>query len=202
MNYDFRILVFTVRMVQSGALDLFSGIVWILRSEPITFGIDTAACKSLVPSSHPVFDPQGLSIRMRVQHRGKVYDQGKRILFTLDTSGNPMVIESRKDVDGCHRDDRLWTMGLFWATVSALIQEQGKNMDFTPTPGGWDLTLTLEPPEKANKVLNKANREISARKQAHVEAHVEARNNGAITDTEMLENITGCDPFRRLGISL
>ena len=31
----------------------------------------------------------------------------------------------------------------------------GQKIDFTPTPGGWDLTLTLEPPEKANKVLNK-----------------------------------------------
>ena len=69
-------------------------------------------------------------------------------------------------------------------------------IDFTPTPGGWDLTMTLEPPEKANKV--KAIQEMSARKKAHAEG----RNNEAIIDTEMLVKIMGGDPFRRLGISL
>ena len=34
VNYDFRILVFTLKRAHSGALDLFSGIVWILLSEP------------------------------------------------------------------------------------------------------------------------------------------------------------------------
>ena len=132
--------------------------------------------------------------------KDKVYDEGKRILCTLDTSGKPMVIESRKDVDGCHRDDRLWTMGCFGPQRqgSSFDLRTGQEMDFTPTPGGWDLTLTLEPTEKANNVLNTAIQEISARKKAHVEA----RNNGAITDTETLVKIMGCDPFRRLGISL
>ena len=81
---------------------------------------------------------------------------------------------------------------------SSFDPRTGQEIDFTPTTGGWDLTLTLEPLEKANKVLNKAIQEISARKKAHVEA----RNNGAITDTEMLVKITGCDPFSRLGIRL
>ena len=51
--------------------------------------------------------------------------------------------------------------------VSVLIQQQGK----TPTtPDGWDLAMTSEPPERANKVLNKAIQEISAKKRANVEA--------------------------------
>ena len=70
-------------------------------------------------------------------------------------------------------------------------------IDFTPTPGGWDLTMTLDPPERSNKVLNKAVQEISVRKRANVET----RDNGAITDTEWFVNIMGCDPFRRRGIS-
>ena len=59
--------------------------------------------------------------------------------------------------------------------------------DFTPTPGGWDLTMTLEPPERANKVLNKAIQEISAMKRASVQA----RDSGAVTDTERWMNIMG-----------
>ena len=51
--------------------------------------------------------------------------------------------------------------------------------------------MTLEPPERANKVLNKAIQEISAKKRAHVEA----RNYGAITDTEVGEN-HGMRPFQ------
>ena len=73
----------------------------------------------------------------------------------------------------------------------------GQKIDFTPTLGGWDLTMTLELPERANKMLNKAIQEISAKKRAAVEA----RDYGAITDTERLVRIMGCDPFRRLGFT-
>ena len=57
--------------------------------------------------------------------------------------------------------------------------------------------MTLEPLERANKMLNKANQEISAKKRAPLEA----RDYGAITDTENLLSIMGCDPFRRPGFS-
>ena len=73
----------------------------------------------------------------------------------------------------------------------------GQKIEFTPTPGGWDLTMKLELPERANKTLNKANQEISAKKRAAVEA----RDYGAITDTDRLVRIMGCDPFRRPGFS-
>ena len=57
-----------------------------------------------------------------------------------------------------------------------------KKIDFTPTPGGWDLTMTLEPPERASKVLNTKQFRRSVRGKR---ANVEARDNGAITDTEV-----------------
>ena len=78
--------------------------------------------------------------------------------------------------------------------VSVLFRERQK-IDFTPTLGGWDLTMTLEPPERANKMLNKATQEINAKKRAAEEA----RDYGAITDTERLVKIMGCDPFMRAG---
>ena len=68
-----------------------------------------------------------------------------------------------------------------------------QKIDFTQTPGGWDLTMKLEPPERANKMLNKAIQEISAKKRAAEES----RDNGAITGTDGLVRIMGCDPFRR-----
>ena len=91
--------------------------------------------------------------------------------------------------------------GLFWTPkgkVSVLIRYQGKKIKFTPTPGGWDLTMKLEPAERGNKTLNKAIQEISAKKRAAAVA----RDYGAITDTDGLVRIMGCDPFRRLGFSL
>ena len=73
-----------------------------------------------------------------------------------------------------------------------------QKIEFTPTPGGWDLTMKLEPPEKANKILNKAIQEISAKRRAAATA----LDNGAVTDTDGLVRIMGCDPFRRPGIRL
>ena len=49
--------------------------------------------------------------------------------------------------------------------------------------------MKLEPPERANKILNKAIEEISPKKRAAVEA----RDFGANTDTDWLVRIMGCD---------
>ena len=127
-------------------------------------------------------------------------DQGKGIPCTLDGTGKPMVNESRKV--NCRRLSRCVTEMTDcgrWVCFGPLLQgfsydpRTGQQIDFTPTPGGWDLTMTLEPPERAIKKLNKAIQEISAKKRAAAEA----RNNGAITDTKRLVRIMGCDPFRR-----
>ena len=79
--------------------------------------------------------------------------------------------------------------------VSVFDPRTGKKIEFTPTPGGWDLTLKLEPPEKANKIMNKAIQEISAKKRAAAIA----RDYGASTDTDGLVRIMGCGTFRRPG---
>ena len=85
----------------------------------------------------------------------------------LDRSGKPTVIESRKV--NCRRPVMAVTeMTDCGRWVCFGPQRQGfsfdprtwQNIDFTLTPGGWDLTMTLETPERANKVLNKAILEI------------------------------------------
>ena len=166
----------------------------------ITFGIASAACKTVVPANHPaargylIHKDSCLGCAYSSAGKDKVYDPGKRILCTSDASGKPMVIESRKvncrplmavtEMTDCGR----WVCFGPQRQGFSFDPRTGQEIDFTPTPGGWDLTMTLEP-ERANKVLNKAIQEISARKRANVEA----RDNGAIT--------MGCDPFRRPGIS-
>ena len=94
----------------------------------------------------------------------------------LARSGKPIVIESRKV--NCRRPvmavTEMTDCGR-WVCFGA--QRQGfsfdprtwQNNDFTPTPGGWDLTMTFETPERANKVLNKAILEIGAKKSANEE---------------------------------
>ena len=80
----------------------------------ITFGIDTTACKTVVPANHAatrgylIHKDSLLGCAYSTAGRDKVYDQGKRIPCTLDGTGKPMVIESRKvyllptTVDGGH----------------------------------------------------------------------------------------------------
>ena len=58
--------------------------------------------------------------------------------------------------------------------------------------------MKLEPPERANKIVNKAVQEISAKRRAAAIAI----DYGAVTDTDGLVRIRGCDPFRRPGVSL
>ena len=58
--------------------------------------------------------------------------------------------------------------------------------------------MKLEPAERANKIMNKAIQEISAKKRAAAVA----KDYGAVTDTDGSVRIIGCDPLRRLGISL
>ena len=85
-----------------------------------------------------------------------------------------------REQNGGHRDDRLWSMGLFWTTKATFSFDLGTGLkiEFTPAPGGWDL--------------------ISAKKRAGAVS----RDYGAITDTDVLVRIMGGDPFRRAGFSL
>ena len=68
----------------------------------LTFGIDTAACNTVVPVNHPaargyvVHKDSLLGCGYSTAGRDKVYDQGKRILCTLGGTGKPMATESRK----------------------------------------------------------------------------------------------------------
>ena len=72
----------------------------------------------------------------------------------------------------------------------------GQKIKITPTPGGWDLTMKLEPPESQQNI--EQSEEICAKKRAAAAA----RDYGAITGTDGLVRIMGCVPFSRPGFSL
>ena len=135
----------------------------------ITFGIDTAACKTVVPANHPaargyvVHKDSLLGCAYSTAGRDKVYDQGMRILCTLDETGKPMAIDSRKV--NCRRplmavaemtDCGRWVCSGPQGQGFSFQPRTGQKIEFTPTLGGWDLTMKLEPPERGNKWLNKA----------------------------------------------
>ena len=87
----------------------------------ITFGIDTAACKTVVFSKHPaargylVHKDSLLGCAYSTAGRDKVYDHGKRFLCTSD-GHREQKSQLPTTLDGGHRYDRLWSMGLFWTT--------------------------------------------------------------------------------------
>ena len=80
VNCDFRTLGFASRVEAFSPTDLD------LSQRTITFGIDTAACKTVVLANHPA--AHGYLIRKvsllgcaySTAGKDKVYDQGKRIL--------------------------------------------------------------------------------------------------------------------------
>ena len=201
-NFNMRLSVICdSRMwVLSNTLNLFSMTDWTLHSQLSHLVLIPLHVKLLFLPITWILGPQRLPAG-----RDKFYDQGKRILCTLDGTGKPMAIESRKV--NCRRplmavtemmDCGRWVCFGPHGQGFSFDPRSGHKIEFTPTPGGWHLTMKLEPPERANKILNRAIQEISAKKRAAVEA----RDYGAITDTDGLVRIMGCDPFRRPGFSL
>ena len=197
--------------VLSNTSNLFDMNDWILHSELSHLVLIPQHAKTVVLANHPaargylVHKDSLLGCAYSTACQDKVYDQGKRILCTLDETGKPMAIESRK-VD-CRRplmavtemaDCGRWVCFGPQRQAFSFDPRTWQKIEFTPTPGGWDLTMKLEPPERANKILNKAIQEISAKRRAAAIA----KDYGAVNDTDGLVRIMGCDPFRRPGFSL
>ena len=71
----------------------------------ITFGIDTAACKTVVLANHLatrgclIHKDSLLGCACSTAGRDKLYDQGKRILCTSDGTGKPMAIAELSTAD-------------------------------------------------------------------------------------------------------
>ena len=65
-------------------------------------------------------------------------------------------------------------------------------MDFTPTAGGWDLTMELEAPDDASRLLQQAQQAISVDEGKRTQA-------GPGDNLSELVRMLGRDPFSRQG---
>ena len=131
----------------------------------ITFGIDTAACRTVVPANHPA--ARGYRLHKDAESgaaystagKSLVYDEGRRVLVAKQSSGEPMSIDSRQarvrrplmavkpmTEQGqwvCFGPDRAFAYKI----------DTGRVVPFENTPSGWNLTVELEAPSDANEKL-------------------------------------------------
>ena len=134
----------------------------------ITFTIDSAACRTVVPSKHRAARGYRVwSDGMKGQQYGtakrgapKIQDEGKRVLFTKATAGEyPQRLNTRQAdvfeplmsvsdmVDHGH-------MVVFDSDGSfAVKKDSGRKTHFERTGKKWQVNLQLEAPEKANQVV-------------------------------------------------
>ena len=186
--------------VMSNTSNLFNVTDWILHCELSHLVLIPQNAKTVVPTNHhaarwcSVHKDPLLGCAYSTAGRDKVYDQGKRILCTLDETGKPMAMESRK-VD-CRRflmavtemtDCGRWVCFGQQRQGFSVHPRTGQKIEFTSTPGRCDLTMKLEPPERANKIMNKAIQEITAKRRAAAIA----KDYGAVTDTDGLVRCHG-----------
>ena len=138
VNCDFRIWVLPV------ASNLFSLTGWTLVIEQPHL--------ALIPRGYLIHKDSLLGCAYSTAGKDKAYDQGMRILCTLDASGKPTVsskvgkINCGRPLMGVTEVTECGRWGCFrrqWQRVSFELRIRQK-IDFTPTLGGWDLTMTLE----------------------------------------------------------
>jgi hypothetical protein len=132
----------------------------------ITFGVDTAACRTVVPKTHPA--TRGYNVHRDAESgvpystAGKsfVWDEGRRVLVAKQPSGEILTIDSRQaQVRRPLMAVKPMTQQGQWVCFGpdrafAYKIDTGRIIPFEPTPTGWNLTVELEAPNEANKKVN------------------------------------------------
>ena len=119
------------------------------RCRQITFEIETAACRTVVPARYPA--TRGYSCHWDAEAgvpyptagKSVVLDAGRRLLVTKDTEGKPMTIESQGQWV-CLVPDRAFAYEI----------ETGRVIPFESTPNEWNVTIELDVPNDANSKLH------------------------------------------------
>ena len=131
----------------------------------ITFGVDTAACRTVVPASHPaargyrVHSDSEKGAPYATAGKSLVWDEGHRLLVAKQASGGPMTLSTRQaQVRRPLMAVKPMTKQGQWVCFGpdrafAYRPETGRVIPFEPTPTGWNLTLELEAPNDANRKL-------------------------------------------------
>ena len=156
----------------------------------ITFGVDSAACRTVAQTNHPAC--RGYK-RHKDNHYGCRYgtaknkgptieDEGLRILQTKASDGVlPQRLRTRAAdvhkpllavVDMVDNDHAV----LFDKDASyALNKKTGLKTYFTRVARGWDLTLDLEAPDKANKVAANLMAEMRETRHSSMEPEIDLK---------------------------
>ena len=115
---------------------------------------------------------------------------GKRILCTLDETESQWQsrAESRLSttLDGGHRDDGLWSLGLFWTTKTRFQFDPrtGQKIEFTADTRRMGSDDEVGTTGESQQIMNKAIQEISAKKRAAAKCRT-------VTDTDGVVRIMG-----------
>jgi len=148
----------------------------------ITFAVDTAACRTVVPLGHEACrgyrvhsdEYTGQTYGTASKKGPRIKDEGKRILQTKGDGQNlPQRLNTRKaDVNKpllavCDMVDHGHAV-LFDSTGSYAIKKAtGQKTNFQRVGKGWNLTLDLEAPAKANRVMSQMLAELRECKAAN-----------------------------------
>jgi hypothetical protein len=154
----------------------------------IEFTVDSGACRTVVPRDHPAVrgyrvhkdSTTGVSYGTAAKHGKKIVDEGKRILQTkTNGAGVPQRLNTRKADVGkallavCEMVDAKHTV-LFDSSGSYAVNKvTGVKTPFLRKGNDWHLKLTLEAPDKANKVMSQILAEMRELRKVQIEAAVE-----------------------------
>ena len=134
----------------------------------ITFGVDSAACRTVVPSNHKAArgyrvhrdNKYGDTYGTAKKGGPRIRDEGLRVLQTKSGNGDlPQRLRTRKaDVHKpllavCDLVDTGHAVLFDGGASYAVNKATGRKTPFVRNGRGWDLTVELEAPNTANKVM-------------------------------------------------
>ena len=153
-------------------------------SRAITFGVDTAACRTVVTPNHPAVrgykthvDPITGTLYSTAGTAG-VKDEGRRVLCAANPKGpDPLVLDTRsaktrRPLMSVKEMTKKGGWAVFGPERGFLYRPQTQQIhEFTNTPYGWDWTLELEPPTIANQKVLAAIEQVKVEKSLPARAH-------------------------------
>ena len=181
------------------------------RHRQITFGIDTAARRTVVPARHPATRIYRChwDTKAGVQHstagKSVVWHQGRILLVSKDTEGKLVTIESGQAevrrplmaVKPMTQQGQWVCFGLDRAFTFKI--EIGKVIPFESAPNGWNLTVELEAPNDAiNSMLQEITDILVTEKRLEQTEKIEHKRGLPDVIKQMLtgrKNVSSLQPF-------
>ena len=176
----------------------------------ITFGVDSAACVTVVPSEHEaargykVWQDSGFGRNYSCANNAKVPDEGLRVLSVKTGGGQkPVLIRTRKakvkrpllavaDFVDSGKSVVFDSEGSY-----AICKATGQKTRFERKGRGWDLSFDLQSPEEANTMLaelraQRRQEEAVAKEKMALQVAIRPASAAPVADYD-------CCPFSRQG---